>query len=113
MRTLQPWAWAVRIFAIIALAAGGCRINNGSSACYTTSYHYFMSSLESEIQALDNGMLPGWTRTGQIFNAYTNAVASANPVCGFYLSPAYGDSHFLLRLTRRSEVRGARSAKIP
>ena len=56
--------------------------------------HYFMSSLQTEIQALDDGMFPGWMRTGQSFNAYANAVPGANPVCRFYLPPAYGDSHF-------------------
>ena|SRR5689334_1063218 len=56
--------------------------------------HYFMSPLANEIQALDNGMFPGWVRTGQSFNAYGQAVAGASPVCRFYLPPVYGDSHF-------------------
>jgi hypothetical protein len=56
--------------------------------------HYFMSPLASEIQALDDDKFPGWARTGQTFNAYAASVAGANPVCRFYLPPAYGDSHF-------------------
>ena len=51
--------------------------------------HYFLSALESEIHALDNGLFPGWARTGQTLNAYATAVAGANPVCRFYLPPAY------------------------
>ena len=56
--------------------------------------HYFMSSLEAEIVALDTGMFPGWVRTGDTLAAYSQSVPGANPVCRFYLPPAYGDSHF-------------------
>jgi hypothetical protein len=56
--------------------------------------HYFMTSLANEIQALDNGVVPGWMRTGQTFNAYAGNVPGANPVCRFYLPEAYGNSHF-------------------
>ena len=53
-----------------------------------------MSSLQPDIDALDTGKFPGWARTGQSFQAYSQVVAGANPVCRFYLPPAYGDSHF-------------------
>jgi outer membrane protein assembly factor BamB len=56
--------------------------------------HYFMSSLDAEIEALDTGMFPGWARTGDTFAAYSQSLPGANPVCRFYLPPAYGDSHF-------------------
>ncbi len=56
--------------------------------------HYFISALPAEIDALDRGKIPGWARTGQSFLAYSQAQAAANPVCRFYLPPAYGDSHF-------------------
>jgi outer membrane protein assembly factor BamB len=56
--------------------------------------HYFMSSLQADIQALDSGMFPGWARTGKTFAAYSQSLSGANPVCRFYLPPAYGDSHF-------------------
>ena len=61
---------------------------------YPALDHYFMSSLQTEINALDAGKFPGWVRTGQSFNAYPQSVPNANPVCRFYLPPAYGDSHF-------------------
>jgi outer membrane protein assembly factor BamB len=61
---------------------------------YPALDHYFMTSLQTEIHALDTGMFPGWARTGQIFNAYPQPTTNANPVCRFYLPPGYGDSHF-------------------
>jgi len=56
--------------------------------------HYFMSSNPSEINDLDTGVHPGWSRTGLRFNAYATPVAGTNPVCRFYRAPAFGDSHF-------------------
>jgi outer membrane protein assembly factor BamB len=56
--------------------------------------HYFITSLQNEITALDSGAVPGWTRTGETFNAYARSVTDANPVCRFYLPPPYGNSHF-------------------
>ena len=56
--------------------------------------HYFISSLQPDIQALDSQVIPGWARTGLSFNAYPTAVAGASPVCRFYIPPAEGDSHF-------------------
>jgi hypothetical protein len=56
--------------------------------------HYFITALAAEIAALDDGMLSGWTRTGQRFHAYAGATAGASPVCRFYIPPANGDSHF-------------------
>ena len=57
--------------------------------------HYFISSLEADIDALDSGAIPGWERTGLTFNAYAAATAGASPVCRFYIPPAQGNSHFL------------------
>jgi Repeat of unknown function (DUF5648) len=56
--------------------------------------HYFISSLQPDIVALDSGQFPGWTRTGKQFEAYPQAVNGASPVCRFYIPPAQGDSHF-------------------
>jgi hypothetical protein len=56
--------------------------------------HYFISSLAADIEALDTGRFAGWVRTGQTFKAYDGPVANAEPVCRFYLPPAFGDSHF-------------------
>jgi glucose/arabinose dehydrogenase len=57
--------------------------------------HYFVTTLPIEVAALDNGILRGWTRTGQTFHAYASAGSGTSPVCRFYLPPASGDSHFL------------------
>jgi len=58
---------------------------------------YFITASPAEILALDNGTFAGWTRTGLRFLAYTDpafAPAGAQPVCRYYVAPAYGDSHF-------------------
>ncbi|MDE2358660.1 MAG: trypsin-like peptidase domain-containing protein [Betaproteobacteria bacterium] len=58
---------------------------------------YFITASPLEIQVLDTGVLVGWVRTGLRFLAYTDpsvAPAGVQPVCRFYVKPAYGDSHF-------------------
>ena len=55
--------------------------------------HYFLTSVSTEIAALDAGQIAGWVRTGNNFNAFADAVAGASPVCRFYL-PSDGNSHF-------------------
>jgi hypothetical protein len=60
--------------------------------------HYFISSLAPDIDALDTQRIPGWTRTGQTFQAYPSQESGgpgAQPVCRFYIPPEKGDSHFL------------------
>jgi mono/diheme cytochrome c family protein len=56
--------------------------------------HYFISSLQPDINALDSGHFPGWVRTGLTFKAYPQANMGASPVCRFYIPPIDGDSHF-------------------
>jgi hypothetical protein len=56
--------------------------------------HYFISSLQPDIDALDSGRFSGWVRTGLTFKAYPQATLGASPVCRFYIPPALGDSHF-------------------
>jgi hypothetical protein len=56
--------------------------------------HYFISSLQPDIDALDSGRFAGWVRTGLTFKAYPQATLGASPVCRFYIPPALGDSHF-------------------
>ena len=56
--------------------------------------HFFVTSLPEEIQALDYGVIGGWTRTGYLFKAYFAATAGFVPVCRYYIPPGYGDSHF-------------------
>jgi lysyl endopeptidase len=58
---------------------------------------YFITADKAEIQGLDNGVHPGWARTGLTFLAYSSAAtapAGASPVCRFYVTPQFGDSHF-------------------
>ncbi len=56
--------------------------------------HYFLSTNPVEIANLDSGKTVGWVRTGLRFLAYDNPQPGTSPVCRFYRSPAYGDSHF-------------------
>lgn len=56
--------------------------------------HYFLTSVNAEIAALDAGQIAGWVRTGNNFNAFADAIPGSSPVCRFYLPPVYGDSHF-------------------
>lgn len=58
--------------------------------------HYFMSSLQADIDALDSGRFFGWSRTGLTFRAFGDPVSGGpgvNPVCRFYIPPP-ADSHF-------------------
>jgi hypothetical protein len=56
--------------------------------------HYFMTASPNEINDLDTGVHVGWARTGLRFLAYVEPVPGTNPVCRFYRTPGYGDSHF-------------------
>ena len=60
----------------------------------TSQDHYFMSSLQPDIDALDSHKFSGWVRTGLTFKAYPQPTPGASPVCRFYIPPAQGDSHF-------------------
>ena len=60
--------------------------------------HYFVTASPQEQRALDDGVQPGWVRTGATFLAWTDparAPATARPVCRYYGRPQAGlDSHF-------------------
>lgn len=56
--------------------------------------HYFITITPQEISDLDTGVHGGWERTGLRFLAYTFPAAGASPVCRFYRTPGFGDSHF-------------------
>ena len=56
--------------------------------------HFFLTAIPAEIHALDAGTLEGWARTLQSFAAFAQAASGTNPVCRYYLPPAFGDSHF-------------------
>ena len=55
--------------------------------------HWFVTGLQSEIDALDAGTFPGWVRSGHRFRAYRSTVAGSSPVCRFFLPPPQS-SHF-------------------
>ncbi len=57
--------------------------------------HYFITALQSEIDALDANRFLGWSRTGLTFQAFADPLsgAGASPVCRFYIPPP-ADSHF-------------------
>jgi lysyl endopeptidase len=56
--------------------------------------HYFLTISPAEINDLDSGVHAGWERTGLRFMAYQTPASGTNPVCRFYRTPGYGDSHF-------------------
>lgn len=57
--------------------------------------HYFMSGFPEEVAALDAGKIPGWSRTGQTFIAYSQPSNGAAEVCRFFnASFAPKSSHF-------------------
>jgi predicted outer membrane repeat protein len=65
---------------------------------YPARNHYFVTPLAAEIQALDAGRFPGWTRTGDTIPVLVDTgqqILATSPVCRFYGLPAAGlDSHF-------------------
>jgi hypothetical protein len=63
--------------------------------------HYFVTSDSAEIAALDNGTIPGWTRTGESFHVIPATIqpTTAVSVCRFYGLPQAGlNSHFFTSL---------------
>ena len=71
--------------------------------------HYFLSHIAQEIADLDNGVHPGWARTGQSFKVFTQSSAQTSPVCRFYIPPAKGDSHFYGRGTQECTDTGTKN----
>ncbi|MFO1305504.1 MAG: hypothetical protein U1F54_17390 [Burkholderiales bacterium] len=71
--------------------------------------HYFLSHVAAEIADLDNGVHPGWARTGQSFRVFASASAQNSPVCRFYIPPAKGDSHFYGRGTQECTETGSKN----
>jgi serine protease len=59
--------------------------------------HYFITADTAEIALLDQGVMRGWTRTGETFKVMFGEAmqSSAKSVCRFYGLPSAGlDSHF-------------------
>jgi hypothetical protein len=57
--------------------------------------HYFVTSYTNEIQALDTGVIVGWTRTGRSFPVWSQDTGGKAGVCRFFsTSFAPRSSHF-------------------
>jgi len=84
--------------ACIALAASSASADTVVEYYNASLDHYFITRFHDEIAALDAGVFGGWTRTGLVFDASATPKAGLNPVCRFYVPPAYGNSHFLSAL---------------
>ena len=69
--------------------------------------HYFVTSIADEIAKLDQGVIPGWSRTGESFSAFP--IGSGNvPVCRFFsASFAPRSSHFYSALANECDVVGS------
>ncbi len=84
--------------ATLAATASAAAATVDSIEFYNASLdHYFISSLPTEIAALDGGRFPGWARTGysfKVFPTQADGGPTALPVCRFYIPPEHGDSHF-------------------
>ena len=59
--------------------------------------HYFVTASASDIDILDRGVISGWVRTGETFQAFLTQASGGPlvyPVCRFYIPPEHGNSHF-------------------
>lgn len=57
--------------------------------------HYFMTAEPIELAVLDDGVIPGWQRTGYAFNVYSPDNAAGAQACRFFGVPGVGpNSHF-------------------
>jgi hypothetical protein len=62
---------------------------------HTAFGHYFVTHIPVEIASLDNGTIPGWSRTGYAINAWPDASGATVPVCRFFSAGfAPKSSHF-------------------
>jgi hypothetical protein len=75
---------------------------------HESSDRYVVTMLAAEIEALDRGRIPGWTRTGESFEAWITRYDTGyegdyygvalpeglHPVCRLYLPPPAGPEHF-------------------
>ena len=56
--------------------------------------HYFVSSLLPDILAVGTGRFAGWSPTLETLPVAVAHRGDTQPVCRFYIPPAFGDSHF-------------------
>jgi Repeat of unknown function (DUF5648) len=89
--------WRTRLLAAMLIAAHAPAVTAQTFAVvefYHAGRDHYFSALPPDIAALDSGRVPGWVRTGQMFNAYAKPGGNADPVCRFHIPPPEGDSHF-------------------
>jgi photosystem II stability/assembly factor-like uncharacterized protein len=72
---------------------------------YPAFGYYFETAFPDEIAALDRGVFPGWSRTGQTFAVDLTVANMLNPVCRFF-STAFApkSSHFYTPYTLECSV---------
>jgi len=84
---------------ILALAFAAAAPSAGAQAVTVIEYdhvgldHYFITSSQPEIDALDSGHFFGWSRTGLTFQAFADQASGGprvNPVCRFLIPPPAG-----------------------
>ncbi|MDQ2962038.1 MAG: glycoside hydrolase [Pseudomonadota bacterium] len=94
--------WRALCASALALAFGAAVTPARAQAVTVIEYynvaldHYFITSLQPDIDALDSGHFFGWSRTGLTFLAFADQMSGGpgvNPVCRFYIPPP-ADSHF-------------------
>jgi hypothetical protein len=59
--------------------------------------HYFITTIPDEVAALDSGIFPGWSRTGQSFGVHPlDQMSGSSPVCRFFSGQTFApkSSHF-------------------
>lgn len=81
----------------IEQAAGPVETVTAIEYYWAAADHYFITWIPDEIAALDNGVYPGWVRTGLTFNVFAPGESGGVgvSVCRFYGLPSAGlDSHF-------------------
>jgi len=91
---IRPFQALLAILSLVSATAPMAQTVTSVEYYNATLDHFFTSSLQADIDALDSGRLPGWARTGQAFGATAAAGPGLNPVCRFYIPPDKGDSHF-------------------
>jgi hypothetical protein len=89
-------SWSVATALACAAASVGAQPVTVVEYYHPALDHYFMTSLQTETDALDSGLFFGWSRTGLTFQAFADLASGGlgvNPVCRFYIPPP-ADSHF-------------------
>ncbi len=112
MPTMRSIRWWIGVFVLACTAAAVAQPVTVVEYYHPALDHYFMTSLQVEVDALDSGLFFGWSRTGWTFQAFADSASGGpgvNPVCRFYIPPP-SDSHFF---SAAADECAAVLAKIP